>query len=292
LLIENMADKIAKIKESEMLDSSEEGSKGISYKTIGTTLQALSVQLDEGEMVYSESGKMSWMTANINMDTKSRGISKMFSRVITGETLFVNHFTATKGTGVVTFSTDQAGKIIPVDLDPDKPAVVFQRGAFLCAENNVDLSIAFTKRLSAGFFGGKGWILQKVSGKGRAHLISDGEVVMYELEKGQEIIVDQGNLVAYEQSVDFDIQTVSGGVKNWLFGGEGIFVAVLRGPGKVWLQTRKLTIYSAATNAYAAQSASRSGGMAQNPLGCIIGLAITGMILLCMFGGILLSLLE
>lgn len=236
--------KIPKVEESSMIKKEQKGSKGISYETIGNILQALSVQLDEGESIYSEVGKMSWMTQNVSLETRGRGITKMVSRVFTGETFFLNHFTSMEGTGVVTFSTDQAGTIVPIDLSQDGQAVIFQKGGFLCAEDNIELSIAFTRRLSAGIFGGKGLILQKIEGEGRAHLIADGEVVMYELEKDDEILVDQGNLLGYEQSVDFDIQTVRGGVTNWMFGGEGIFHAVLRGPGKVWLQTRKHNLVS------------------------------------------------
>lgn len=282
------ASKLDKIEKSEILTNSENNTKGISYRTVGTTLQALSVQLDENEMIYSETGKMSWMTQNVKMETKSRGISKMFSRIFTGESLFVNHFTAQNGAGVVTFSTDQAGKIVPVTLEGSK-AVIFQSGAFLCAENNVELSIALTKRISAGLFGGKGLILQKVRGNGTAHLVADGEVVMYELKEGEELIVDQGNLLAYDETVDFDIQTVGGGVFNWLFGGEGIFVGVLRGPGKVWLQTRRPLLFS---SNHSNNSGYQSQSAAQNPLGCLIGFAITAIILVCVFGSIFLSALS
>jgi len=280
-------EKIEQVRESKILNKQQQGSSGISYKTIGTTLQALSVQLDKGETVYSDAGKMSWMTQNIEMETKSRGLVKVFSRIITGETLFVNHFTCTDGTGIVTFSTERAGKIIPVDLEKNKPAIIFQRGSFLCAENNVDLSIALTKKLSAGFFGGKGLILQKVSGTGRAHLMSDGEAVMYELEKDQEILVDNGNLVAYEETIDYDIQTVNGGIKNWIFGGEGIFLAVLRGPGKVWLQTRKFSLTSIYQSQY---NKSSNGGLIQNPIGCIISIIITFVMLTFIILGITLTL--
>ncbi len=227
------------IKETEFVEKEKVGSKGISYNTVGTTLQALSVQLDEGESIFSEAGKMSWMTENIEMQTHSQGCSAMISRIFSRESVFVNKFTCTSGTGIVTFTTDQAGKIIPITLTKDDPGIIFQRGAYLCSEGGIERKIAFTKKISAGLFGGKGFILQKVSGNGKAHLIADGEVVMYELEEGQELSVDQGNLVAYEETVDFDIKTISGPT-NWLFGGEGVFVAVLRGPGKVWVQTRKL----------------------------------------------------
>lgn len=223
----------------EFIDPKEIKSSGISYKTVGTTLQALSVQLDEGEHIYSEAGKMSWMTPNIKMSTHGQGCSQMISRMFTRETIFLNKFACESGTGVVTFATDQAGKIIPIDLSQGKPGVIFQKGAYLCSEPKVTRTLAFTKRISAGLFGGKGFILQKVTGEGKAHLIADGEVAMFELEEGQEIMVDQGNLVAYEETVDFDIRTISSGPFNWLFGGEGIFTGVMKGPGKVWLQTRK-----------------------------------------------------
>ncbi len=280
------AEEITKIQKSEIIDDKEHDSAGISYDTIGTTLQALNVQLDKGEKVYAESGKMSWMTSNIKMKTKSRGISKMFSRVITGESLFVNEFEAVEDTGVVTFSTDQAGKIIPIELDNNN-SVVFQRGSFLCAETNVDLKIAFTKRISAGLFGGKGFVLQKVTGQGIAHLIADGEVVMYELEAGQELIVDQGNLVAFDSSVDFDIQTVQGGLFNWVFGGEGIFTGLLRGPGKVWLQTRKNNLVSSAYQGQYNQQRNAS-----NPIGCIISIIISVGVFGCILSSIFLSLIE
>ncbi|HEX9805160.1 MAG TPA: TIGR00266 family protein [Candidatus Dojkabacteria bacterium] len=267
------ASKIQAIEKSELLDNSETRTKGISYKTVGTVLQAVTVQLDEGEGIYSEAGKMSWMSQNIKMETRSRGINKVFSRIFTGESLFLNHFESTSGTGIVTFSSDQAGKIIPIDLDENSPAVIFQRRAFLCAEKDIDLSVALTKRISAGLFGGIGLILQKIAGKGKAHLIASGEVVMFELQEGEELLSDQGNLVAYEDSVDYDIQRVGGGLMNWVFGGEGLFNARLTGPGKVWLQTRKVSLSSYSGSGSNSQySRSNSGGFAQNPIGCIVGL--------------------
>jgi uncharacterized protein (TIGR00266 family) len=271
-----------KIPEKEFVDKQKVGSRGVSYKTIGTTLQALSVQLDEGEYIYSEAGKMSWMTENIKMSTHGQGCSKMFSRLFTKESLFVNKFTCLSGTGVVTFTTDQAGKVIPLDLTNSSPGIIFQKGAYLCSEEGIERTIAFTKRISAGLFGGKGFILQKVKGQGRVHLVADGEAIMYELQEGQELTVDQGNLVAYEETVDFDIQTIAGPV-NWLFGGEGIFVGVLRGPGKVWLQTRKFALGS--FNPYTQRANSGIGGRI---IGIIISLALFG----CLFAGILVDLLS
>lgn len=270
-----------KIKNEQFIDEKEVDSKGISYKTIGTTLQGLSVQLDEGEYIFSEAGKMSWMTENIKMTTHGQGCSKMFSRLFTRESLFVNKFSSTSGTGVVTFTTDQAGKVIPLALKEDSPGIIFQKGAYLCSEKGIERTIAFTKRISAGLFGGKGFILQKVKGEGRVHLVADGEAIMYELKEDQELSVDQGNLVAYEETVDFDIQTISGPV-NWLFGGEGIFVGVLRGPGKVWLQTRKFALN--AMNPYLYRQNSGMGRI----IGILLSLGIFG----CLMIGILIDMFS
>lgn len=273
LTITNMT--TAKIQEKQFVDKEKLGSKGITYQTIGTTLQALSVQLDEGEYIFSEAGKMSWMTENIKMTTHGQGCSRMLSRFFTRESIFVNKFTSTSGTGIVTFTTDQAGKVISIDLEEKMPGIICQKGAYLCSEEGIERTIAFTKRISAGLFGGKGFILQKVKGQGRVHLVADGEAVMYELKEGQELSVDQGNLVAYEETVDFDIQTISGPT-NWLFGGEGIFVGVLRGPGKVWLQTRKFAL--AGMHPYYARQSNIG-------IGRIIGIFISLGLLACfMFG--------
>jgi uncharacterized protein (TIGR00266 family) len=257
--------------EQKFVDPKKIGSEGISYQTIGTTLQALSVQLDKGEHIYSEAGKMSWMTDNIEMSTHTQGFGSMISRFFSRESLFINKFTCTNGTGIVTFATDQAGKIISLQLSENSPGVIFQRGAYLCSEEGVQRSIAFIKRISAGLFGGKGFILQKVKGNGRVHLIADGEAVMYELKEGQELSVDQGNLIAYEESIDFDIQTISGPV-NWFFGGEGVFVGVLRGPGKVWLQTRKFMLGSYR------QYPQRGRSLPSKLIGILISLGIFGCI--------------
>ncbi|KXK26594.1 MAG: hypothetical protein TR69_WS6001000600 [candidate division WS6 bacterium OLB20] len=275
------AQKVKKIEKSEFVDETQKGSKGISYNTIGTTLQALSVQLDEGETIQSEAGKMSWMTSNVKMKTRGQGLGKIVSRVIGGESFFINEFTSESGTGIVTFSTDQAGKIIPVELNSDKPGVVFQRGSYLCSEPGIERSTVLIKRITAGFFGGKGFILQKVTGQGRAHLIADGEVVMYELSDGEQMLVDQGNLVAFDDSVDYDIQTVKGGMMNMFFGGEGIFLGSLKGPGRVWMQTRKLSVNAAA--AASAQYSQSGGGFANNPLGCLIGGVFSLLIFACFF---------
>jgi len=274
--------KIQKPKKKKFVNKNEIGSKGISYQTIGTTLQALSVQLDEGEYIYSEAGKMSWMTSNVEMSTHGQGCSQMISRFFSRESVFVNKFTCSKGTGIVTFTTDQAGKIIPLSLEKDSPGITLQKGAYLCSEEGILRTIAFTKKLSAGLFGGKGFILQKVEGEGKVHLIADGEVVMYELKDDQKITVDQGNLVAYEDTIDFDIQTVKGPF-NWLFSGEGIFVAVLKGPGKIWLQTRKIGLGNFTHN-----MTTKNTNVSRR----IIGIVISMIFFACIFISILLEALA
>ncbi|MEI7578773.1 MAG: TIGR00266 family protein [bacterium] len=272
-----------KVPESEIIDNKQKDSPGISYKTIGTTLQALAVQLDENEIIISETGKMSWMTDNIQLNTKAQGIGKMLSRFFAAESLFVNEFQCLAGTGIVTFSTEQAGKIVPVDLDATKPGIIFQRGSYLCSEVGIERNTILMKKIATGLFGGKGFIMQKLSGKGRAHLIADGEVVMYELRENDSILVDHGNLVAYEETVDFDIRTVGGGMKNWIFGGEGIFLGMMKGPGKVWLQTRKMNL--SAEIIRKSMMTNTSGGFGargsmSNPLGCIFSAFISFAIFL------------
>lgn len=270
------------IKKDQFIDSAQSGSQGPSYNLIGTTLQAVSVQLDEGESIFSEAGKMSWMTENIEFTTQSQGIEKMVQRFFTRETIFVNKFTCKNGTGVVTFSADQTGKIIPVTLSETSPEVIFQKGAYLCSEEGIDRSIAFVKRIGAGLFGGKGFILQKATGLGNVYLVADGEVVEHTLKEGQKIYIDQGNLVAYEKHVDFDIETVKGPL-NWLFSGEGIFLATLKGPGKVWLQTRKRNPLSS----YGSTQSTRNFNT--NPLGSILAIVISGLTILgCIIVNILL----
>ncbi|MFN3742195.1 MAG: TIGR00266 family protein [Anaerolineales bacterium] len=212
------------------------GTSGMEYKIIGTTLQAVILELDPGETVYSESGGMAWMSGNIRMQTGTRGgLGSMFKRALSGESLFLVEFTSEGGKGFVAFASDFPGKIIPVHLAAGQE-MICQRQAFLCAEKTVGLDIHFRRKLGAGLFGGEGFILQKLSGPGVAFLCLDGEIVEYTLAAGEVLKVDTGHVGMYEPSVSFDIETVKG-VTNVLFGGEGLFLAVLRGPGRVWLQT-------------------------------------------------------
>ncbi|MCK4670819.1 MAG: TIGR00266 family protein [Nanoarchaeota archaeon] len=206
------------------------------HKIVGTVMQVLNIELKAGEKVYSERGGMTWMSDNIKMDTTAKGgVWKGVTRVFSGESFFLTTFTCEKGTGILTFGSEVPGKILPIDIRPGKEYIC-QKDAFLCAEETVKLDIHFKKRLGAGFFGGEGFVLQKLSGKGKAFINIDGEVTEVNLKAGQVLKVDTGHLAMYEPTIDYDIQVVKG-VKNVLFGGEGFFFAVMRGPGKVWLQS-------------------------------------------------------
>jgi uncharacterized protein (TIGR00266 family) len=217
------------------------GGRGrISYRIDGTTLQVVSIELEPGETIYSESGGMAWMTGNVEMrSTSGGGLGKMFKRALAGETLFITDFYVQSGRGTVAFASEFPGKIIPFDLKPGESLIV-QKDAFMCAEKSVDLDMSFRKRLGTGLFGGEGFILQKITGPGLAFLEVDGEVVEYDLQPGQQLKVDTGHLAAMEASVDFDVTMVKG-FRNILLGGEGLFLGSLRGPGKVWLQTMPMS---------------------------------------------------
>ncbi|HNS52777.1 MAG TPA: TIGR00266 family protein [Anaerolineae bacterium] len=213
------------------------GSRGrISYRIQGTTLPVVTIELEPGETIYSESGGMSWMTGNVEMNAGSGGgIGKMFRRALAGETLFITDFFVRSGRGVVAFASEFPGQILPFDLGEGESLIV-QKDAFMCAEKSVDLDLSFRKRLGTGLFGGEGFIMQRLTGPGLAFIEVDGEVVEYSLAAGEMLQVDTGHLAAIEPSVDFDVTMVKG-FRNILLGGEGLFLASVRGPGKVWLQT-------------------------------------------------------
>jgi len=217
------------------------GGRGrISYRVDGTTLQVVTIELEPGEVIYSESGGMSWMSGNVEMKTGSGGgLGKMFKRAISGETLFITDFYVNAGRGTVAFASEFPGKIIPFDLGPGE-SIIVQKDAFMCAEKSVDLDLSFRKRLGTGLFGGEGFIMQKITGPGLAFLEVDGEVIEYQLGPGEQLKVDTGHLAAMESTVDFDVTMVKG-FSNILLGGEGLFLASVSGPGKVWLQTMPMS---------------------------------------------------
>lgn len=207
------------------------------YRIIGDTVPAVEMLLNSGESVFSQKGGMVWQTEGIQMKTNTNGgIMKGIGRMFSGESLFMNTYEATRDNAVVAFGSTVPGKIMPINLR-EQPGIIAQKGAFLCAETGVNLSVTLTKKLGAGFFGGEGFILQDISGDGMAFLEIDGDVVEKELQPGEVILVDTGNIVAFDKTCSYEVTTVKG-VKNVLFGGEGLFLTKVVGPGKVILQTQ------------------------------------------------------
>ena len=210
----------------------------IEYRVVGDDMQLVEVALDPGEAVRAEAGAMLYMTDGIEIQTSTGGgVFKGLKRVFTGETFFITSFLHTgTGKGVVAFAAPYPGKIIPLDLTRFGGQVLVQRDGFLAAAQGIEIEVAFTKRLGAGLFGGEGFILQRLVGDGLAFVHAGGTVVRRELAAGETLRVDTGCLVALADTVDYDIQFI-GGVRNALFGGEGLFLATVTGPGAVFLQS-------------------------------------------------------
>lgn len=206
------------------------------YTVEGSPMPVVICNLEPGETMITESGAMSWMSPNMKMETTSGGgLGKMFGRALSGESLFLNRYTAQGSEGEIAFASSFPGDIKAFGITPGLDMVV-QKSAFLAATDGVELSTFFQKKIGSGFFGGEGFIMQRLSGHGMAFVEFDGHIKEYTLAPGQEMIVDTGYLAAMESSCSMDIRTVPG-VKNMLFGGEGIFNTVITGPGKIWLQS-------------------------------------------------------
>ncbi|MCR5201791.1 MAG: TIGR00266 family protein [Lachnospiraceae bacterium] len=214
------------------------------YKIIGTTMPAVEVVFDApGEKMTTQSGGMAWMTEGINMNTSTNGgVLKGLGRMLAGESMFMAHYEAAQAGSMIAFASTVPGEIIPIDVGTDG-TFICQKGAFLCAQDTVKLDITLSKKLSAGFFGGEGFILQKISGTGVCFLEIDGDKVVKELAPGEVIKVDTGNVVAFEEQVKYEIETVKG-IKNIFLGGEGLFLTKLTGPGKVILQTQNMNEFA------------------------------------------------
>lgn len=206
------------------------------YKVFGNPFPDVSVRMDRGESIYTQSGGMSWMTDSISMETNTHGgLMKGIGRMFSGDSLFMATYTAADNGQEITIAASMPGEIHTLEIEPGK-SYIAQKGAFLCAQQTVDLSAVLTKKLSSGMFGGEGFILQRISGNGLAFLELDGTVCEYDLAPGQKLKIDSGNVAYFEESVKYSIETVKG-FKNIIFGGEGLFLTCLEGPGKVWLQT-------------------------------------------------------
>lgn len=209
------------------------------YEIKGDSMPVVICYLEAGEKMITEKGSMVWMSPNMKMETTGGGMGKMFGRMLTGESMFRNIYTAEGGAGMIAFASSFPGSIRAIEVTPDKP-VVLQKSAFLAATSGVEMSVFFQKKIGAAMFGGEGFLMQKVEGSGLVFAEIDGSAVEYELKAGQQLIVDTGNLAIADGTVSIDVETVKG-VKNVLFGGEGIFNTVVTGPGKVTLQTMPLS---------------------------------------------------
>src|SRR5216110_3025088 len=208
----------------------------ISHQIIGDDMQAVVITMAAGDEVRAEAGAMTYMTDGIEMDARMEGglLGGLKRKFLAGESLFLTYFRSSVQGAKVAFSGPYPGKILRMPLS--NSAVLCQRDSFLCASGNIDINVEFTKRLGAGFFGGEGFILQRLEGTGDVFIHSGGTIVPMELKAGERLRVDTGCLVAFDPSVTYDIEMV-GGIKTALFGGEGLFLASMTGPGRVWIQT-------------------------------------------------------
>lgn len=214
------------------------------YRMLGSTVPAVEIQFDSaGETMYTQSGGMSWMTDGISMSTNTRGgLMKGLGRMFAGESLFMATYRAERPGAVIAFASTSPGQIIPVNA-AENGGLICQKGAFLCAENSVNLNVVFTKKFSSGLFGGEGFILQEVNGNGMVFLEVDGDPMDLRLGPGEVLKVDTGNVVAFEKTVKYEIETVKG-LGNIFFGGEGLFLTKLTGPGRVILQTQNIADFA------------------------------------------------
>ena len=200
----------------------------------GTPLPVAICQLADGESIITEKGAMSWMSPNLEMQTKGGGVGKMFSRALQGEAMFQNIYTAVGGEGMIAMGSSFPGEIMVIDVTTTP--IIAQKSAFLASETTVVNEMFFRKKLSAGLFGGEGFVMQKFTGTGKVILEIDGAVMQYDLKAGESMLVDTGCLALMDASVTMEIESVKG-IGNKLFGGEGFFNTKLTGPGRIWLQT-------------------------------------------------------
>ncbi|MCX7920900.1 MAG: TIGR00266 family protein [Clostridia bacterium] len=247
----------------------------IDYKIHGDDMQIVEIELDGGEGVRAEAGAMLFMEQGIKMQTSTEGgLFKGLKRMVTGESFFITTFyNNDAGKRHVAFAAPYPGKIIPIDLSKHGGSFLCQKDGYLCSANGIDIEIAFTKKLGAGFFGGEGFILQRLVGDGLAFIHAGGTIIQKNLLPGETLQVDTGCLVAFSPSVDYDIQFV-GGFKNALFGGEGLFTAKVTGPGIVYLQSLPLSRLAdrlSAASRHQRDQVSGIGGIGGDILGGLFG---------------------
>ncbi|MBV9467888.1 MAG: TIGR00266 family protein [Abitibacteriaceae bacterium] len=238
------------------------------YKVAGTTMQTVSIDLNPGEVLYSQTNTMAWMSDNVRMDTNTGGgFFAGIKRSMSGGSLFVTDFTA-EGPARIAFAPRFPGSILPFTLEPGQ-SLICRKETFLCAQKSVTLEIAMQQRMGAGFFGGEGFILQRVTGPGTVFLDLSGEVVVEDLNPGQRLLVHAGHVGIQTPGIDFNIQMVKG-FRNVIFGGEGLFLAHLTGPGRVWLQSMPILNLAEEIGRYLPNRESSSAG-AGGVIGSVVG---------------------
>ena len=205
------------------------------YTIDGGQLPVLTITLNRGETLITEAGAMSWMSPNMVMTTKGGGFGKVMGRLFSGESLFLNEFTPEGSAGTIALTNALPGSILAIDITPTQ-GFIAQKSSFLAAQKGVDLSIYFQRKIGSGFFGGEGFIMQKLTGNGKAFIEIDGSLTVKELRAGEKLVVSTGYIAGMDATVTMDIQMVKG-AKNMFFGGEGLFNTVVTGPGKVYLQS-------------------------------------------------------
>ena len=213
------------------------------YEIKGEPMPVVICELEGGESMFSESGAMSWMSPSMHMETVGGGVGKALGRMFSGESLFQNRYSA-QGRGMIAFASSFPGSIRAIEIGAGREVIV-QKSGFLAAEAGVELSVCFQKKIATGFFGGEGFVMQRLSGHGTAFIEIDGSSVEYELQPGQKLVVDTGYVAMLDATCTIDVVAVKG-VKNVLFGGEGLFNTVVTGPGRVVLQTMPLNHFAAA----------------------------------------------
>jgi uncharacterized protein (TIGR00266 family) len=230
----------------------------------GTTLPVLEIQLSPGETLVAESGELSWMSQSIQLTTTTqtggaKGMMGVLKRAVGGGGIFMTEYRAEGGPGAVAFATKLPGQILPIRVDPGHEYMIHRHG-FLCATEGIEVTMGFQRKLGAGIFGGEGFVLQKMAGTADVWVELDGEVVLRELQAGEVLRVHPGHVGMFDAQVPFEIATVPG-IKNKIFGGDGIFLAKLTGPGRVWLQTLTLSGLAGALQPYLVQGEATAGGV-------------------------------
>jgi len=237
----------------------------VEHKIVGTLLPALEITLNPNEQVFAESGELGWISASIQLRTSTSaggqqgGFMAVLGRAVAGGTLFMTEYSAVGGPGLVAFTAKLPGQIMPLEVTPQQSYLVHRHG-FMCGTPGVQFSVGFNQRLGAGIFGGTGFRMQRISGQGLAFIEMHGEVVVYDLQPGNTLRVHPGHVAMFQEGVQFNVTTMPG-IKNALFGGDGIFLATLTGPGRIWLQSMTLSRLAHAIYEYLPHPSDAGGGL-------------------------------